>query len=58
MNLLQQVGLRKTQIRIKYNQVVESSILKWEIQGQNSLVKEVTSGQQDSFCDSFETFNL
>ena len=30
MNLLQQVGLRKTQIKIKY-QVVESSILEEEM---------------------------
>lgn len=31
MNLLQQVGLRKTQIKIKYNQVAESSVLEGEI---------------------------
>lgn len=40
MNLLQQVGLRKTEIKIKYNQVAESSILKGEMRGQDFSVRK------------------
>lgn len=40
MKMLQQVGLRKTQIKIKYNQVAESFILEGEMQGQDSSVRE------------------